>query len=119
EQFAPPPGKQVEGSLAAAGFVAEVIRPATICIDRVKVGQQLARQEQRGNREILVMRAGQPGTVAPGSRQGHRFVVAAWPKTFQFAQKAVVHGRENLGLPAGRAVLFPGRSSSYIYSQAA
>src|SRR5437899_9042890 len=67
EQLVTPPVQQVESPLAAACFVGEIVGPAAIGIDGMKMPQQIAWQEQRGDREVLVMRAAQPTAIDMGS----------------------------------------------------
>src|SRR5437660_9716288 len=63
EQFLAPPAQQIERLLTAARFVREVVGPAAIGVDGMKMRQQIAWQEQRRDREVLVMCTGQPAAV--------------------------------------------------------
>ena len=60
-QFLAPPLQQRQGLLAPFGLIAQVVGPAAIGVDRVKMPQQPPRQQQRGDGEVLVMRPGQAG----------------------------------------------------------
>ena len=65
-EFVLPPSEQVEGVLAAAGFVAEVVGPAAPGVDREKVPAQAAGQQRGGDGEVFVVVSGESGAVGDG-----------------------------------------------------
>src|SRR5262249_8347225 len=115
QQLLTPPAQQAQGARAAAGLVAEVVRPAAVGVDAVEVTQQAPRQQQRGDREVLVMGAGQVRTVNVRLRRGHQRCDAAGAVTGQLGCEAVLHGEDYKAsrrtlqrrLSAGLALLFP------------
>src|SRR5262249_41022292 len=75
-----------------AGLVAEAVGPAAVGVDAVEVTQQPPRQEQRGDREVFVMSAGQACAVDArfGRRDQRGRAVRA--VTGQVCGETVLHG---------------------------
>jgi len=73
-------GKEAEGFVAVAGFVAEIIRDAAKCVYVAEILAEAAGQQERDDREIFVMglgelsglnlRAGQVVNSGPGHVDG-------------------------------------------------
>src|SRR5581483_1793537 len=66
EQLGPPPAEQFEGAFTAAGLVGEIVGPAAVGVNVMKVPQQPPRQQDRRDREVFVMGPRQPATVRLG-----------------------------------------------------
>ena len=77
EELAPPPGEQVESGLSAAGFVAEIVSPAAIGVDGIKMRNQPPRQQEGGDAEVLVVGSRQPGAVAASLSRIQRRIFGA------------------------------------------
>ena len=90
ELFAPP-GKQVKCPLAAASFIAEIVGPAAICVNRVKRAEQTARQQQRCDAKVFVVRVGEAAAIRLGGLQGRRPAGPIRTVKCQVSGKAVVH----------------------------
>ncbi len=97
EQLVAPPGEEVEGAVAAAGLVGEVVGPAAVGVNGVEVAQQPARQEQRGDGEVLVVAERQPAAVGPRPRQVERRVPPPRAETVQLRGEGGVHGWDYTG----------------------
>jgi len=66
EQFRSPPVQQFQRPGRVAHFVAQVVRPAAVCIDVVKMLVQIFWQQPRDKGKILVMRRGERFAIGLG-----------------------------------------------------
>ena len=59
-----PPVEQIEAARVFVDFIGQIVGPAAVGIDRVKMRPQSPRQEPAGDVKILVVRVGKAPTVS-------------------------------------------------------
>src|SRR5262249_27719523 len=62
-----PPAEQSKRLRAAAGLIGQVVSPAAIGIDIVKIAGEVPREQQRGDSEVLVVPASETAAIALGT----------------------------------------------------
>src|SRR5437016_4313725 len=72
EQLVAPPAQKREGPLAPAGLIREIVGPAAIGIDVMKMRHQSTRQQERSDGEILIMCASKPVAIRLRRAQAQR-----------------------------------------------
>src|SRR5262249_52948616 len=92
EQFVTPPLQQLKRVRPAARFVAEIIRPAAVRVNRMEMWQEPPRQKQRGDGEILVVRMGEAGTILPRPRGAPARTQSTGTKRRQLLRESIPHG---------------------------
>jgi DNA-binding transcriptional LysR family regulator len=91
-QLLAPPTEQLHSFRSTAGFVGEIVGPAAIGVNGVKMAQQRPRQQRRGDGEVLVVTSSQAATINLGLGARGRGVGALGTEAGQFHRESVAHG---------------------------
>ena len=103
-QLALPPIQKFHRSRGIGNLISQIVGPPAVCIDVVEMLPQPARQQIRGDREILVMMGGEPARVFFGQRQrasGRR----KFPGEFEVGRQLHTQVLPGISGPLARIVL--------------